>query len=294
MSTLIDQSTSFIIQGITGKQGSKSCESMLTAGSKIIAGVTPGKGGQKVNGIPVYNKVSEIKDKINATLISVPPKFAKAAILEAIEARIPLINILTENIPIHDVAYCIVKAKQYNLKIIGPSSVGIYSAGKAKCGMIASGKSDSVFVPGNIGLISKSGGMTAETASVIKQAGFGVSTAIGIGGDVLMGSSFKELIQDFIQDKETKAIVIYGEVGGTAEEDLAEWLIKNPSPKPIIAFIAGKFASQFPDVSLGHAGAIIEGNKGKRQHKVEILKKAGVHVVEVHHQIGEKIIEVLS
>jgi succinyl-CoA synthetase alpha subunit len=290
MAILIDENTTFLIQGITGKQGQRTCEEMLHAGSKLIAGVTPGKGGQEVEGVPVYNSIKEAP-KVSCSVILVPPKFAKTAILEAIESKIPLINIVTENIPVHDMAYCFAKAKEHNIRIIGPTSAGINSVGKSKCGPIGSGKSKVSFTEGNIGIISRSGGMASETSLVLKQAGLGQSTVVSIGSDILMGESFKELIQDFEQDPETKGLVLFGEIGGTAEEDLAEYLTQRATlyPKPIVAFISGTFVETYKiqNVSLGHAGAIIEGNKGTRKAKVKALKEAGVLIAEVHHEVGD-------
>ncbi len=301
MAILIDENTTFLIQGITGKQGQRTCEEMLKAGSKVVAGVTPGKGGQEVHNVPVFNSISEYQGKVDCTVILVPPKFAKAAILEAIEAEITLINIVTENIPVHDMAHCFALAKQKSIKIIGPTSAGINSVGKSKCGPIGSGKSEVAFSPGNVGVISRSGGMSSETSLVLKQAGLGQSTVVSIGSDILMGESFKELVIDFEKDSETQGIVLFGEIGGTAEEDLAEYLIErkkegNSYQKPIVAFISGTFIETYniQNVSLGHAGAIIEGDKGTRKNKVKALKEAGVIIADVHHEVGELMKEALN
>ena len=296
MSILIDEKTTFLIQGITGKQGAMTCSEMLKAGSKVVAGVTPGKGGQYVDGVPVFNSIHEAQTqghKIDCTVILVPPKFAKGAILEAIESNIQLINIITENIPMHDMAYCFALAKKKNVTIIGPTSAGIYSVGKSKCGPIASGKSAIAFTQGSIGVISRSGGMSSETSLVLTQAGLGQSTVVSCGSDVLMGKSFKELAILFEQDSETKGIVLFGEIGGTSEEDLAIYLLNRKNEgkaftKPIVACISGIFAQKLgmQNVSLGHAGAIIEGNKGTRENKVKALKEASVIIAEVHHEVG--------
>lgn len=294
MSILINEETRFLIQGITGKQGQRACKEMLLEGAKVVAGVTPGRSGQEIENVPVYDSILEAKNnhQIDAAVIFVPPKFAKSAIIEAIEAEIRLINIVTENIPLHDMAYCLALAKKTNCKIIGPTSAGIYSVGKTKCGPIASGKSNIAFSPGRIGVISRSGGMASETSLVLTQENLGQSTVISIGSDVLMGTRYVELIQEFESDPETEGIVIFGEIGGTAEEDLALYLNKrkqqnDPYLKPIIAFISGKFAEGIENVSLGHAGAIIEGNSGKRENKVKVLKEAGVIIAEQHHLIGK-------
>jgi succinyl-CoA synthetase alpha subunit len=304
MSILIDETTTFLIQGITGKQGARACSEMLKARSKVVAGVTPGKGGQKVEGIPVYNSIKETQQaglNIDCTVILVPPKFAKGAILEAIESNIPLINIVTENIPMHDMAYCFALAEKNNVTIIGPTSAGIYSVGKSKCGPIASGKSSIAFTQGSIGVISRSGGMSSETSLVLSQEGLGQSTVVSCGSDVLMGKSFKELAILLEQDLETKGIVLFGEIGGTSEEDLAQYLLKRKQEgkaftKPIVACISGIFAQKLgmQNVSLGHAGAIIEENKGTRENKVKVLKEAGVIIADVHHKVGSLMRKVLQ
>ncbi len=293
MSILIDRDTHFLIQGITGKQGEQACQEMLSAGSRVVAGVTPGKSGMTVQGIPVYNSIKEAEGnhKIDCSVIFVPPRLAKGAIVEAIETDIPLINIITENIPAHDMAYCFSLAREKNIMIIGATSAGIFSVGKTKCGPIGSGKAKIAFMPGKIGVISRSGGMSCETSLVLSQAGLGQSTVVSIGSDILMGAAFAELAPFFEKDKETEGIVLFGEIGGSAEEDLAAYLLErkkkgNPYRKPIVAFISGKFASSLPGVSLGHAGAIIEGNKGTREGKVKAFREAGVIIAEVHHEIG--------
>jgi succinyl-CoA synthetase alpha subunit len=298
MSILIDVETRFLIQGITGKQGQKTCEEMLNAGSKVVCGVTPGKGGQEINSVPVYNSVAEALNEhpIDCSVILVPAKFAKAAIVEAVEAKVGLVNVITENIPIHDMAYCLALARKKNVRIIGATSTGIYSVGKSKCGPIASGKSKIAFSSGSIGVISRSGGMSCETSLVLTQAGLGQSTVVSIGSDVLMGTTFVDLIKDFENDSSTLGIVLFGEIGGTSEEDLAEYLKANSFSKPIVAFISGKFAesANLQNVSLGHAGAIIEGNKGTRENKVKVLKEAGVLIAEVHHEVGQLMKEALE
>lgn len=294
MAILINEKTQFLIQGITGKQGQLACQEMLMSGSSVVCGVTPGKGGQDVCSIPVYDSIPEAQQQhhIDATVIMVPPQFAKAAIMEAIENNIHLINIITENIPVHDFAYCLAFAKNKDIKIIGPTSAGIYSVGKSKCGPIASGKAKIAFTPGTIGVISRSGGMSSETSLVLTQAGLGQSTVVSIGSDRLMGIGFMELVSEFENDPETQGIVLFGEIGGTVEEDLADYLLNrkkegNAFQKPIIAFISGKFAANIHNISLGHAGAIIEGKRGTREKKVKALKEAGVIIAEVHHHLGE-------
>lgn len=301
MAILINEKTTFIIQGITGKEGSRAAEFMLNYGSTLIGGVTPGKGGQNVHEKPVFNTIQELissLEKPDATFIAVPAKFAKDAILEAIEAHIPLINVGAENIPIHDVAYCIQEARKKGVRIVGPSSVGIISPGKSKIGFIGGDFKDT-FIPGHVGIISKSGGMTQETSLVLKKHGLGVSTAVGMGGDVLAGSDFVDLLELFENDEETHAIALFGEIGGTYEQRVAEYVQQGKITKPIVAFVSGLFtetldSQALQEQSIGHAGAIIEGNKGRRSDKIKALRDAGVTVVEVHHEIGERLLEIVG
>ena len=302
MSILIDESTQYCIQGITGKQGSRGAVSMLSVGSKVVCGVTPGKGGQEVEGIPVYNSVREAQlagHQIDCSVIYVPPRFAKGAIVEAIESGVSLVNVITENISVHDMAHCLAVAKKHKSRIVGATSAGIYSVGKSKSGSIASGKAQVAFTQGAVGVISRSGGMSSETSLVLTQAGLGQSTVVSIGSDILMGTRFTELVALFEEDTETEGIVLFGEIGGSSEEDLASYLLARreagrPYAKPIVAFISGEFAAQFSDVSLGHAGAIIEGNIGTREGKVRALQEAGVIIATYHHQVGELMKDALE
>jgi succinyl-CoA synthetase alpha subunit len=296
MAILINQNTEVLVQGITGKEGTRSTQFMLNYGTKVVAGVRPGKAGENVEGVPVYNTIKDAllqHPNISITVIIVPAKVAKHAIIEAIEAGIKLINVITENIPIKDSAYCIALAQKNYAKIIGPTSIGICSPGKSKVGMIGGPKTEQ-FMPGPVGIISKSGGMSSETANILTLAGIGQSTAIGIGADVLIGTTIVELLEMFKHDDQTKIVVIFGEIGGTAEEDAAAYIKETQYPKPVVAFISGKFAETLPDTTLGHAGAIIEGGKGTRKAKVAALEAAGVHVVDVHHEIVDKVRELLE
>ncbi len=296
MSILIDQKTKVLVQGITGKEGIRATQFMQSYSTKVVAGVRPGKGGEVVEGVAVYNNCKEAiqaHPEITISVIIVPAKGAKDAIIEALEANIKLINVITENIPIKDTAYCVALAKKHNARIIGPTSIGIISPEKAKVGMIGGSISEQ-FTKGNVGIISKSGGMSSETASILTKAGIGQSTVVGCGADVIMGTNYVELLEMFKDDPETKIIVIFGEIGGTAEEDAADYIKQTNYPKPVVAFISGKFAEMLPSTTLGHAGAIIEEGKGTRAAKVAALQDAGVHVVEIHHEIVEKVKEILK
>ena len=295
MSILIDEKTRIMIQAITGKQGKSACIDMLRYGSNVVCGVTPGKSGQEVNGVPVYGSVAEAIEnhKIDASVIFVPPMQAKEAIIDAINNGIKLINVITENIPVHDTAEFLEIARKKGAIIIGPSSVGIISVGKSKMGPIG-GSINEQFTKGSIGIISKSGGMSSETANILTKAGIGQTTVIGMGGDRLIGSDFADLAKLFEKDKDTKCIVIFGEIGGTYEEQLAEAIKRKEITKPIVAFISGNFASKLEGVALGHAGAIIEGNAGTRKSKMNALRQAGAIVVEVHHEIVDEVKKILK
>ncbi len=290
MAILIDEKTSAVIQGITGTEGRRAARAMLETGTKIAAGVTPGKGGQDVEGIPVYNSVSEARQhhEINASLVYVPPFAAREAVFEALDNSIPLVNCITEGVPILDTARMIAYAERKNATLVGPSSVGIISPGKSRLGIIGGPKEnvDMIYREGGIGIISKSGGMTNETAWIVRQAGFGQSTVIGMGGDVLVGADYVKLLGMFEKDEQTKAVVIFGELGGTYEDEAARMLKERKFTKPLIAFIAGKFAEKMPQgMKFGHAGAFIEGRRGSPEHKIKILKEAGALVADIYDDL---------
>ena len=285
MSILIDKNTKVLVQGATGKEGKKSISQMLSYGTKVLAGVTPGKGGQKVEGTPVFNTVTEALNRfpeINTSFVCVPKMVAKDAILETIAHDLPLINVLTEHLPISDVSYIVSSAREKGIKIVGPSSIGIISPGKAKLGSIGGGNPHFSFMKGEVGVISKSGGMASELSYILKKEGVGQSTVVGIGGDMIIGSNFVDLLELFEKDKDTKAIVIFGEHGGTYEEEAAAYIKSKKFTKPVAAFISGLFAEMIPQgQALGHAGAIIEAGQGHRQDKVKALESAGVSIAEI-------------
>ena len=300
MSILLDNNSVCLIQGITGKQGTSIAEDMLSynSGVQLVAGVTPGKGGQDVHGVPVFNTIEEAKaahTDINVTLVSTPPAFTKAAIIEAIESSTPLIVVLTEGVPMSDTAYCLAEARLRGLTIVGPASIGIITPGVGKVGVIFGSEPNEIVSQGNIGLVSKSGGMTAELALILKNGGFGVSTALSIGGDVLAGSTYADILKLFEKDDQTKAVAMYGELGGIYEEQAAELIESGEFTKPLVAFIAGKFAEKHlpQGHQLGHAGAIVEGNKGTTKSKIDALQKAGAYVVDVPYDIPQKLEELL-
>ncbi len=289
MSILVTEKTKVLVQGITGKEGSKVTLQMKNYGTKVLAGVTPGKGGQEVHGVPVYNSIAEALGNhpgINASLVSVPNFAALGAMQEAIEARIPLVDVFTEHVPIQDSAKAIALAKQNGVKIVGPSSMGIISPGIGKVGQIGGEDPRGVFSKGGVGVISKSGGMASEVAWILTKNGIGQSTVIGIGGDVLGGSTFADLMEEFEKDEQTKAVVLFGEIGGTYEEEAAEMIKQGKFTKKVVAFISGLFAGVLPQgTKLGHAGAIIYGEKGSYKSKIESLESAGVTIAKTPDEI---------
>ncbi len=291
MAILVNENTRVLIQGITGKEGSRVAREMLTYGTKVLAGVVPGKGYSKTEeGIPIFDTIAQARrqfPEINASLVVVPAPFAPHAVLEALNERIPLINILTEGIPVARVAEMLARARATGVRLIGPSSVGIISPGKCKLGSIGGGGLDrTVFTSGPVGVVSKSGGMTAEISRILTEKGFGQSTAVGIGGDVLIGSNFLSLAHEFEKDPETEVVVIFGEIGGVYEIRFAEALARGEIQKPVVALIAGLFAESLPHgTPLGHAGAIVGGGNSSASEKIHALKKAGAHVVDAPEEI---------
>ena len=289
----------FIGQGLTGTEGSTSLAHMLGYGTKIVAGVTPGKGGQEVQGVPIFNTVKEALKKVgkvDGTVQFVPPLFTKGAVVEAIDAGIKFILIGAEKVPTRDAAEMFALAKKKRVTIIGPSSVVIISPkNKIKLGQIGGGTPERVFVKGNIGVISKSGGMTSELGLILKNNGMGVSWAVGIGGDRIICTDFTDFLMELEQDKDTKASVVFGELGGKYEEKIAEYVRKGKIKKPVVAFIAGEFTNKLPsDVQFGHAGAIIEGKRGLPSEKRKILKEAGILVAENFDEIPVLLRKILS
>src|SRR5205085_303776 len=289
MSILVDKNTRLIVQGITGKEGTFHTKQMVEYGTNVVGGVTPGKGGTTHEGIPVFNTVAQAVSEAgaNASVIYVPPPFAADAILEAADAGIPLVVCITEGIPALDM----VKVKRYlqdrSTRLIGPNCPGIISPGKCKIGIMPG----HIHKEGRIGVVSRSGTLTYEAVGQLSSIGLGQSTAIGIGGDPIIGTTHTDALRLFQADDETDAIIMIGEIGGTAEEDAAAFAKENVT-KPIVAFIAGQTAP--PGRRMGHAGAIISGGKGTAAEKMKALTEAGIRVVESPADIGKAVQEVLG
>lgn len=296
MSIFVDDSTRILVQGITGWQGERNTADMLAYGSNVVAGVSPGKGGTTVGDIPVYDTVEQagIENRIDATLVSVPPLYTKDAVLEALDAGIKRIVVLAEGVPMHDTCHFVSRAREAGATLIGPNSQGVISPGKAKIGGSGGDKPERMFVDGKVGIISRSGGMGAETAWLLKRDGMGVSTYLSIGGDNMIGSSFRDLLLDFENDDQTDAVVLFGEIGTSYEEEAAAYITESFS-KPVIAFVAGRSVESMPQgVSFGHAGAVIRGSTGQPSDKVRRLREAGVQVAETHQEIPDLLNEELK
>lgn len=276
MGIIVNKNTHVIIQGITGAQGSFHTKLMLEYGTKIVAGVTPGKGGNQIHGTPVYDTVEAAIEKhpANASIIFVPAPFAAEAALEALENGIKTIIAITEHIPIKDAVNVMSNAKQVKATIIGPNTPGIITPKECKLGIMPA----HIFKPGGIGIVSRSGTLTYEIAASLTKSNLGQSTCLGLGGDPITGLNFIDILKPFEKDPETKAVVLIGEIGGNLEELAAEYIEKQRYPKPVVAFIAGRSAP--PGKRMGHAGAIIMGKAGTAETKIEALRSAGVKVAE--------------
>jgi len=285
----VDKNTRLLVQGITGKEGQFHARQCIAYGTNVVAGVTPGKGGQKMDDVPVFSTVKEAADRVdaNCSLIFVPPPYAGDAIIEATDSGIPLIVTITEGIPVHDM----LKVKNYlektESRLIGPNCPGIITPGQCKVGII----SGRITKPGPIGVVSRSGTLTYEVVHQLSIKGIGQSTCLGIGGDLIRGISFIDCLDAFEKDPETSGIVMVGEIGGSEEEESAEFIAKNIT-KPVVGFVAGLYAPQ--GRAMGHAGAIIDGNIGTGQSKIAAMKAGGIHVCENLATFGKLCAEVFQ
>ena len=290
MSVLVNKDSKVIVQGFTGNEGTFHAGQMIDYGTNVVGGVTPGKGGSQHLGKPVFNSVAEAVEKAgaNVSIIFVPPAFAADAVMEAAEAGIKVIVCITEGIPVADM----VKVKDYiqdrDVRLIGPNCPGIITSDEAKIGIMPG----FVFKKGKVGIVSKSGTLTYEAADQVVKAGFGVSTAIGIGGDPIIGTTTKEALELFINDPETEAVVMIGEIGGSLEAEAARWYKASGSTKPVVGFIAGQTAPK--GRTMGHAGAIVGGDDDTAQAKMAIMAENGIHVVDSPAEIGVTVAKVLA
>jgi succinyl-CoA synthetase alpha subunit len=295
MSILIDNDTTFIVQGITGREAVNLTRECLDYGSHVVGGVTPGRKGRDVHGVPVFDTCQQAVENhgspVDGSVVTVPPAFTKDAVFEAIEAGIKLIVIVTERIPRADVAQMVELANMRGARIIGPNCLGIIVPDVAKMGGIGGPAKDArkAYSPGPIGVMSRSGGMTTEISSTLTAAGLGQSTAVSIGGDAIIGSTYAELMPLFEADEQTQGIVIYTEPGGRMEAELARWVTDNNSRLPIVAFMAGRFMDEMPGMSFGHAGTIVEGKEDTATEKIARLAEAGITVAEEISEIPDLI-----
>src|SRR5579864_804229 len=289
MSVLVDKNTRLLVQGLTGREGSFHAQQMLDYGTKVVGGVTPGKGGTEHLGVPIFNTVAEAAKATgaNASVIFVPPPYAADAILEAVDAKLPLVICITEGIPTLDMVRVAAVMEDSATRLIGPNCPGIISPGKCKIGIMPG----SIHKQGNIGLVSRSGTLTYEAVDQLTRLGIGQSTCIGIGGDPIIGTSFLEAIKLFNEDPDTHAVILIGEIGGNAEETAAAW-IKANMKKPVVGFIAGQTAP--PGRRMGHAGAIISGGQGTAKDKYAAMNAAGIHTVETPADLGSTVAAALK
>ncbi len=289
MSVLVNKDSKIIVQGFTGSEGTFHASQMIEYGTNVVGGVTPGKGGQTHLDKPVFNTVAEAVEKVGAdtTIIFVPPAFAADAIMEAADAGIKVIITITEGIPVADMIKASDYIKDRGSRLIGPNCPGVITPGEAKVGIMPG----FVFKQGKVGIVSKSGTLTYEAADQVVKQGLGITTAIGIGGDPIIGTTTKEAVELLINDPETEAVVMIGEIGGQLEADAANWYKESGSTKPIVGFIAGETAPA--GRTMGHAGAIVGGSDDTAQAKKKIMRACGIHVVDSPAEIGKKVAEVL-
>ena len=290
MSIIVNKDSKVLVQGFTGSEGTFHSEQMIEYGTDVVCGVTPGKGGTKHLDRPVYNSVADavINEDINTSIIFVPPMFAADAIMEAAESGIKTIVTITEGIPINDMTKVVSYIEGKNIRLIGPNCPGIITPDEAKIGIMPG----FVFKKGNVGIVSKSGTLTYEAADQVVKSGYGISTAIGVGGDPIIGTTLLDSVQLFMEDDDTDVIVLIGEIGGQLEIDAAKWIKKNGNKKPVVGFIAGETAPK--GRKMGHAGAIIGGKDDTASAKKRIMRESGVNVVDSPADIGKTVNEILK
>ena len=290
MSVLVNKDSKIIVQGFTGSEGSFHAEQMIAYGTQVVGGVTPGKGGQTHLDKPVFNTVKDAVNAVGAdtSIIFVPPAFAADAIMEAADAGIQVIVTITEGIPVADMVKASAYVKERNARLVGPNCPGVITPEEAKVGIMPG----FVFKKGNVGIVSKSGTLTYEAADQVVKEGLGITTAIGIGGDPIIGTTTKEAVELLMNDDETECIIMIGEIGGQLEADAARWVHEQGNPKPVVGFIAGETAPK--GRTMGHAGAIVGGAEDTAEAKKQIMSECGIHVVDSPAEIGKKVAQILN
>ena len=290
MSVLVNKDSKIIVQGFTGSEGSFHAEQMIAYGTQVVGGVTPGKGGQTHLNKPVFNTVKDAVDAVGAdtSIIFVPPAFAADAIMETADAGIQVIVTITEGIPVADMVKASAYVKELNARLVGPNCPGVITPEEAKVGIMPG----FVFKKGNVGIVSKSGTLTYEAADQVVKEGLGITTAIGIGGDPIIGTTTKEAVELLMNDDKTECIVMIGEIGGQLEADAARWVHEQGNPKPVVGFIAGETAPK--GRTMGHAGAIVGGAEDTAEAKKQIMSECGIHVVDSPAEIGKKVAQILN
>ena len=290
MSVLVNKDSKIIVQGFTGTEGSFHAKQMIAYGTQVVGGVTPGKGGQIHLDKPVFNTVKDAVDAVGAdtSIIFVPPAFAADAIMEAADGGIQVIVTITEGIPVADMVKVSSYVKQRNARLIGPNCPGVITPEEAKVGIMPG----FVFKKGNVGIVSKSGTLTYEAADQVVKEGLGITTAIGIGGDPIIGTTTKDAVELLMNDKDTECIVMIGEIGGQLEADAARWVHEQGNPKPVVGFIAGETAPK--GRTMGHAGAIVGGTEDTAEAKKQIMSECGIHVVDSPAEIGKRVAQILN
>ncbi len=296
MAILVDERTRVLVQGATGVSGRRAIRLMKACGTKVVAGVTPGRGGEDVEGVPVYDTVKEAVDRdgpVSCSLVNVPAQGVEDAVAEAVDAGIPLVVVRSERVPHHDVLRLLERAGERGVRVLGPNTIGIMSPGRCLVGTLGGGAEfvGQVFGRGQVGVVSRSGGQATTLAYYVRRAGLGQSTVVGVGGDAVVGTGWREILELFQEDAETAAVVAFGEAGGTMELQAAELVASGAFTKPLVVYIAGRYVAE--ETRFGHAGAVVEGERGRAEYKRQVLREAGAWVLDHLDEVGDALRQLL-